>query len=1128
MNGFDGFIQKRKHDRTIYTEQKQRGIPQEQKRHATVQGIYEKYDQRMKEGSTFEQRSQYYFRDSEMLRSKAQRYKTLATSGQEIRAYSAHYRNHGTDKRKKYARKAAENFEKAAALEDNISGKTKGFELYKQRNKVMRLRMEGMVNAAMLKSKSDADETYRILKAKYSCLTVMMDQLQGLQEGVTKPEELASFEAERVKLEQELAKVKKELTKNVPSTQHKFEREHGLDGNRDKKNRAAGAMNLLQGEGEAAANCILYSVRRDRQGQPIDRAELKKDNWNREYRQAVQQNDAEKKNRMMREAFARIGAVKIPGPAEVSKKGILNFYEQDPGTFADIVRFAKNVNRLRQEDPAAEEYMNSHPELAKKAELAGVMAELFSDETRGIKITRDKKSRYQRIFGELHGLEQEAAERQAAGQQAAVAPVQEENQEKKQEEKYSRKLAELRKTAARSYSSQARLDGKVEKLMKERLAYYEGLIDQKVQDENARQYYRDLANLVIQMDRRSMGLEYMEGTEDLPDDQQVLTDKEITRLMKSMKDNNYRTGEARQATDQLFADTFVPSASQRFRELLEERESHTFAYENMNIEAMEDTGITYAYSGARWMYQVDKKTDQMGSLIGGIKAAKKVTERLGLSDMLPKVEEVVVKDAEGGEHLGVRYRKKFEGFVFKGEFEQMNHKEFSHQNVMFTPEALKQLSAIRLMQYLMGDPGYNSDDGLFFQTNEMTGSGTAPIMVTAVRSDIFGGGMGYRSGESLVEGEDNLPPLDAIHLPILDRDLVDQILDMKEGEIREIAGDLINSDKARYFDSRLRVIQKKLRELKAEDAKRANEDKVLFQKEDMTNPEKLRKLEERLQGENAQMYPTVAAGVHVAGASHGIMVDEQGEDQEMFNNKLYFSMKEYVTDASTPEEQVKRVLDMYSACNMTEVFGDMTSVKSQNASTLTDRIMGEVITKELMRAIQKGWLDNKERLLQKYREVAERLKDTPVPEEYKDEDRSSKYAKEQGDEKMKAKEKEHYIYYVVAQENPALLQEYVLYEGIATTFAATRFVNRTADADFEEADALVANISKEVREENPNMAVVKEKKDDFLAKLSLIYNSNTYLINAAKQDNALQEFREQQKNLGKDVARRILGEDMVP
>ena len=106
MNGFDGFIQKKKQDRTIYTEQKQRGLPQEQKQHATVQDIYNKYENRVNEASTFEQRSEYYFRDSEMLRSKAKRYKTLATSGNEINAYSRNYKNHGASKRKKYANKA--------------------------------------------------------------------------------------------------------------------------------------------------------------------------------------------------------------------------------------------------------------------------------------------------------------------------------------------------------------------------------------------------------------------------------------------------------------------------------------------------------------------------------------------------------------------------------------------------------------------------------------------------------------------------------------------------------------------------------------------------------------------------------------------------------------------------------------------------------------------------------------------------------------------------------------------------------------------------------------------------------------------------------------------------------------
>jgi len=44
----------------------------------------------------------------------------------------------------------------------------------------------------------------------------------------------------------------------------------------------------------------------------------------------------------------------------------------------------------------------------------------------------------------------------------------------------------------------------------------------------------------------------------------------------------------------------------------------------------------------------------------------------------------------------------------------------------------------------------------------------------------------------------------------------------------------------------------------------------------------------------------------------------------------------------------------------------------------------------------------------------------------------------------------------------------------------------------------------------------------------LVYNSNVYLINAQLQSDSLEEFREYQKNLGKNIAKRVLGDDMVP
>ena len=1123
MNGFDGFIQKKKQDRTIYTEQKQRGLPQEQKQHATVQDIYNKYENRVNEASTFEQRSEYYFRDSEMLRSKAKRYKTLATSGNEINAYSRNYKNHGASKRKKYANKAAESFEKAAALEDKISLNATGLDLYKQREKIMRLRMEGMVNAAMLKSRSSADETYRILKAKLSCLTVLMDQLRELKEGVTNKTDLAYFDAEKIKLELELAKVKKDLEKNVPSTQNKWEKEHGLDGNRDKKNRAAVAMERLQaGQGEPA-NCLEYSVRRDRNGNPIDRTELEKDNWNREYRQAIEQGDAEKKNRMMTEAFERIGAMRVPEPAEVSKKGILNFYEQNPGAFAEILRFGKSIEALKAADPAAAEYMNAHPELSEKAELARVMAELFADETTGTKITREKKTRYEQRYGNLRNLEQQRAEQQRAGQAVAV-PVerQEESEEKKKEKLYDKKLSEMRKAAIKLYATD-KFGAKAEKLLKERLRYYETLIDRKVQDEAARQYYKDLAGLITYMDLRDMGVEYADGTEYLPEDQQIFTEREISRLMRELKNNAYRTSEAREATDQLFRDSFVASAQQRFNDLLEARENAAARMEDMTTEDLDDLENTYAYTSVKHLYQIDKKTDHMETIIGGIKASKKLMERLGVSDLHPEVQDVIVKDEEGGEHLGIRYRKMFNHTVNRTNFKTDHNKDFNAPSVMFTPEALKQLSSIRLMQYLLGDATYDSDKNLFFQTADIDGANDSSVtMITAAKSDIFAGNFGYIGGKALERGKENLSPLDKIRFPLLDRELVDNILDMKPGELREIAGGLLNNDQIVYFDFRLKMLQKKLIELKEEDAKRDDVDKVLFGKDDWANPEKLKKLETRLQEGNEQMFPEILSQVRVAGAGHGTVLDQNGEDMEEFYRKLYHNMKEYVTGASDIQDQVKRLLDMFGSCSNKDVlFGKGTS-KFENAASVADRVLEEIMSEELTREMYKGWYANKKKLLEKYNEVSERLKDTQIPDELRNEERFMHKAGE-SEEKARKLEKEHYIYYTVAKENPDLIKEYSTYQNMVTIYSVVRFNNRTMDERFEKPDEFATETVRLMIEENPECKAISAH-DEKLATMSDSLISSSMLINVEEQNKALAEYDKYDRDTSKAVLERIVGE----
>lgn len=1132
MSGFDEFIQK-KHDRTIYTEQKQRGIPQQQKVHATVQDIYGKIEKRVKEGSTFEERTRYFFKDSAMLRAKAERYKTLADSGNELRAYSRNYKNHGASKRKKYANKASESFKQAAILEDRISEKTRGLELYRQREKVMLLRMEGMVSAAMMKSKSSADETYRTLKAKYSCLMILMDQLQNLSADVTKRAEKTEFEAERVKLDQELSKVKKELEENVPSTRHKWEREQGLDGIRDKKRRAASAMDILKAGDAVPADCLKYTVRRDRNGMPVDRTELKKDNWNREYQRAIEQNDAESKNRLMTEAFERIGAISIPSPAELSKKGILSIYEQDQGNFADMLRFAQNIDQLKAADPSADDYMNAHPELAEKAALARILADYFDAGIRGTRIAAEKKTQYERKYATLLALEEQRrlqeAQPEAAGagveeqQAGAHAEVQRESREQQSEKKYREKVDELRKASAKSYYSNDRLQARMEKVARERMDHYEKLINRKVQDENARQYYKDLASLVIHLDRRSMGLQYVGNPGDIPEEEKTYTEEEITRLFTSLKDNPYRTAVEKAVTDQLFGDSFAPAAERKLTELLEQREQNTLDPEIISIEEMEDADLSYVLSKGRWMYQVSKVPGKMRSEISGIKAAKKLAERLGMPDVLSEVQEIVVKDAEGGEHAGVRYRMNLRSTYSKPQFEGEVGKEITGPGVMFTPEALKQLSSIRLMQYLLGDAGRDVDSSILYQKADLDSVEGTTTMITGIKSDIFGGGFSYVSGRELENGEGNLSPLNRIELPVLDREMVDTILGMKEGEIRELAGGLLNHEKCLYFDSRLRKIQQKLRELKEEDAKKENKDKVIFTKEDWSDTEKLRNLEVKLEEENAQMYPSILLEAKVMGANHGTSLDQGGEDVEAFYNRVYSISKDYVESASDDKEKAARLLELFTAFAMTDIFGPMETMKSINVNMLVDRILGETATKDIMKKMQEGWLVERDKLLQKYKEVSERLKDTEIPGELRNEERFVRAAKVAGDEKTRKKEKEHYIFYVVTKENPELIDSYSQYEKMMTAFSSARFTNYTSDPDLERADEVLTEIWQTVAEEHQDSPYVRENRGELISKLSLVLYSTDSLINSETQSRDRAEFEAAQKVRQAAIARKVLG-----
>ena len=216
----------------FYTEEKQKGFPsRDLPEPMSVTGLADKFTKRVQYETTFEERTRYYFEDYKMMDSKVQRYRHMASDQRSLEEFASTHNNHKAGDRKDFAAKAADNFEEAAKLSISFDAeKTKGFALYQYREKIMRLRMKGMENAAKAKSTDAEDEKYRILKGKMSCLTILKDQLEVLsQDESLAVKEKVRFENELLKINNEIEAVKADFNKKIQTPQQKWEKEQGLD-----------------------------------------------------------------------------------------------------------------------------------------------------------------------------------------------------------------------------------------------------------------------------------------------------------------------------------------------------------------------------------------------------------------------------------------------------------------------------------------------------------------------------------------------------------------------------------------------------------------------------------------------------------------------------------------------------------------------------------------------------------------------------------------------------------------------------------------------------------------------------------------------------------------------------------
>ena len=127
---------------------------------------------------------------------------------------------HRAYKRRRAAGNASDYFKKAEKLAQGFDEKGKTpLQIYEHREKMLRLRLEGRLEAAEAKAKSSDHEKYLKGKATLSCLMILKDQLVHLkgEKGLDK-KSIRKFENKEKSLDREIDTARNYLQRVAPSS----------------------------------------------------------------------------------------------------------------------------------------------------------------------------------------------------------------------------------------------------------------------------------------------------------------------------------------------------------------------------------------------------------------------------------------------------------------------------------------------------------------------------------------------------------------------------------------------------------------------------------------------------------------------------------------------------------------------------------------------------------------------------------------------------------------------------------------------------------------------------------------------------------------------------------------------
>ncbi|MCR5212771.1 MAG: hypothetical protein K6C41_09520, partial [Lachnospiraceae bacterium] len=269
------------------------------------------------------------------------------------------------------------------------------------------------------------------------------------------------------------------------------------------------------------------------------------------------------------------------------------------------------------------------------------------------------------------------------------------------------------------------------------------------------------------------------------------------------------------------------------------------------------------------------------------------------------MKKVYVKDQREKKHHGLELIKQGKGSVT---YQQMQEKT---DNIEYSPEALRQLSSIRLLNALLGRSDFDPTQDLLYDCmTKECGEGSS-LCVTGVVMRPALNLFSNMTGKDLQNGTPGMPALTLDELPLLDGELTDQLAGLTEIKIREALGEYLDDKTITGMLDRLAYIRELVKQIREEDKNLPDSERRIYYENDYSDRGRLKALEKRMSEDKRVIYPSLTGRVvKVDGAGHETDKNQDGMDMEPLYHKFYRTCKNRLRRAGSVKEKVRNLIEM--------------------------------------------------------------------------------------------------------------------------------------------------------------------------------------------------------------------------